>query len=489
VNPDPVNLTNLTFTDTLPVSVTIATPANASATCDSVLVAPDGGSTISFRADRFGEYETCIITIDVTSSVTGTHTNISEQLTSDSGEHGNAVASLTVDSGLPGFSKSFSPSTIPPGGTSTLTFLVDNTANQAHVVSINFTDVLPDGMLVAAMPNAFTDCDSGYSPPSLVAIPGTNVINLVATGIYFPPDYDFPVLRDGASCIVTVDVTVADPGEYANVSGLLSADSVMAGKATAVLDAPRKFLIKSFTDDPVAQGDSVTLEFTVTNLDRSNPVTDVTFSDDLEDTLPGLAALGLPLADPCGAGSQLTGTSVITLTDGNLPAEGSCTFSVTLQVPIAAPAGIYTNTTSSVSAWILGDTAIYDPAVDRLVVSAAPRLVKTFDDPVAAGDTVTLTFTITNTSPISGVTDISFEDIFPVQLPTAAYVPSTGFCGVGSVATFTPLYNPPPPGDAIPAKLVVSDANLAAGDSCTFDLVLNVPVDTPNGFYVNTTSS
>ncbi|MCP4540101.1 MAG: DUF11 domain-containing protein [Chloroflexi bacterium] len=474
VNPDPATLTNLEFTDTLPVSVTIATPANAAATCDSVLVAPDGGSTISFHADRFGEYETCIITVDVTSSAVGRHENISGQLTSDSGEHGNAVASLTVDAGLPGFSKSFSPSSIPPGGTSTLIFTIDNIANQVAQSSLRFSDLLPPGMVIAALPNASTDCTSG----SLIADSGTNLIYFSSGSV-----------AASSSCNVAVDVTVADFGEYVNISGELTGSGWTSGKASAVFDAPRKFLIKSFTDDPVAQGDSVTLEFTVTNLDRSNPVTDITFSDDLEDTLPGLAAVGLPLADPCGAGSQLIGTSTITLTDGDLPAQGSCTFSVTLQVPPAASAGVYTNTTSSVSAWILGDTAIHDPAVDRLVVSAAPRLVKTFDDPVAAGSTVTLTFTITNTSPISGVTDISFEDIFPVQLPTAAYVPSTGFCGVESVATFTPLYNPPPPGDTIPANLVVSDANLAAGDSCTFDLVLNVPVDTPNGFYVNTTSS
>ena len=413
-NPDPENLTNLTFTDTLPSDVYIATPANTSSTCDSVLTAPDGGTTISFSADRFSQYTMCIITVDVTSSVTGTHSNESGQLTSDSGNHGYATADLIVSESLPGFSKSFSPNPIPPGGTSTLTFLVDNTANPAHVVSLNFADVLPDGMVVANPANAFTDCDDGYYPPVLTAIPGTNAINLVANGVYIPPDYDFPVLQDGASCIVTVDVTVADPGEYVNVSGLLSADSVAAGKASAVLDVPRKFLIKSFTDDPIAPGDTVTLEFAVTNLNRRSDATDITFSDDLDATLAGLSAVGLPLPNPCGTGSQLIGTSPITLTGGNLPAAGSCTFSITLQVPAAAFSGVYTNTTSPPTAWISGDTAVYDPATAHLVISPAPRLVKVFDDPVAAGGTVTLAFTITNTSPISSATDINFEDSLPV---------------------------------------------------------------------------
>ncbi|MCP4592551.1 MAG: hypothetical protein GY842_17600, partial [bacterium] len=295
-----------TFTDTLPSGVFIATPANATATCDSVLVAPDGGSTISFRADRLGEYEACIITVDVTSSVIGMHRNISEQLTSDTSEHGNAIADLTVDPGTPGFSKSFSPSSIPPGGISTLIFNIDNTANQAAVDAMSFVDYLPLGMVIAAPSNASTDCTG-----TLTANSGTNVIYFSSGSV-----------NAFSSCSITVDVTAGDFGEYVNISGELTGSGWTSGKATAVLDVPRKFLIKSFTDDPVAPGDTVTLEFTVTNIDRSEAVTDITFSDDLEDTLSGLVAVGLPLADPCGAGSQLAGTSTITLTGGDLPAEG-----------------------------------------------------------------------------------------------------------------------------------------------------------------------
>jgi hypothetical protein len=481
VNPDPVTLTNLTFTDTLPSGVYIATPANATVSCDSTLVAPDGGTTISFSADRMGQYSACAITVDVTSSVSGTHTNVSGQLTSDIGEHGNATADLTVDPGIPGFSKSFSPGSIPPGGTSTLTFLVDNTANRASVLSVSFADILPDGMVVAAVPNAFTDCDSGHPfyPPSLTAIPGTSAINLFASGIS-----DFPALPAMSSCIVTVDVTVTDPGEYTNVSGPLTAGQATSGKASAVLNAPRKFLLKSFTDDPVAPGDTVVLEFTVSNLDRSNPVTDITFGDDLDNTLSGLAAVGLPLVDPCGTGSQLTGTSTITLTGGNLSAEGSCTFSVTLQVLPEAPAGTYTNTTSSVSAWILDDTAIYDPAVDRLIISAAPRLVKTFDDPVAAGGSVTLTFTITNTSPVSPATSIAFIDelttIFP--FPLSVSLPQAGFCGDGSSIS---LISPGTDRQA----LSMTGGNLGPDGSCVFSVAIDVPLDLAGGTYYNVTSN
>mgnify|MGYP003343224681 CR=1 FL=1 len=73
-------------------------------------------------------------------------------------------------------------------------------------------------------------------------------------------------------------------------------------------------------------------------------------SDDLDAALSGLVATGLPANDVCGAGSQLSGTSVLTFTGGTLAPGGICTFSATVQVPVGAVAGVYTNTTSAVSA-------------------------------------------------------------------------------------------------------------------------------------------
>ena len=80
----------------------------------------------------------------------------------------------------------------------------------------------------------------------------------------------------------------------------------------------------------------MTLEFTIANLNESDETTDITFSDDLNLTLEGLTAVGLPLTDLCGTGSQLTGIHTLSFTAGALPPEGACTFSVTLQVPITA---------------------------------------------------------------------------------------------------------------------------------------------------------
>ncbi len=67
--------------------------------------------------------------------------------------------------------------------------------------------------------------------------------------------------------------------------------------------------------------------------------TAITFTDDLEATLSGLVAIGLPVHDVCGTGSQLAGTSTLTLSGGTLAPGETCVFSATLQVPAIAPAG------------------------------------------------------------------------------------------------------------------------------------------------------
>ncbi len=144
-------------------------------------------------------------------------------------------------------------------------------------------------------------------------------------------------------------------------------------------------LTKTFTNDPVAPGDTVTLEFTITNLDLAAAGIDtIQFTDDLDAALSGLRAIGLPANNVCGAGSQIAGTSLLTFTGGVLANGASCTFSVTLRVPDSAPAGSFTNTTSTVSAVELSDFEPIGgpPASDDLDVNvpgdATQNVVKNF---------------------------------------------------------------------------------------------------------------
>ena len=483
----PPPLSDLAFSDTLPGDVTIATPANASTDCtDAILSAPAGGTTIVFSGGRLAPSSTCSVTVNVTSSTPDVYTNVSGSLTGSDGDSGSATADLTVTSNLPGFSKSFSPSTVSVGQTSTLTFTIDNTGNESSLNRVTFSDTLPIGMVVATPANTATDCNT-LVPPAITANPGSNSISFSAYG-----SGATPVVATGSNCSVTVDVTATVAGLLGNITDELNSgpESIGAtqssGKASAVLEVQRDFLTKAFTDDPIPPGGTGTLQFIITNHDRANGATAISFTDDLDATLPGLTAVLPPVPDPpCGAGSSLTGTSLLTLTGGNLPPEGSCTVSVTVQVPGAATAGSYVNTTSTVAATIGGIPSIKNAASDTLVVAPIPLLTKTFtDDPVVPGNNVTLEFTITNTDLSNVATDIAFSDNLSAAL-------------AGLVPSLPPTPNPPcgagsqllQHSDSFGAVwLDFTGGNLAAGGSCTFSLTLAVPSGISGGTYTNTTS-
>ncbi|MCB1053933.1 MAG: hypothetical protein KDD11_00290, partial [Acidobacteria bacterium] len=283
----PTPTTDLDFTDVLPAGVTLSTPALPTTSCTGgTLTAPDGGTTISYTGGSVAAGATCTVSVRVTSSTVGTHSNLSGDLTSSVGNSGSAAADLTVATDRAGFSKSFSPSSISRGARSTLTFLVDNTANANPFANLTFTDALPPGIVIADPANASTTCTNA----SFVATAGGTT---VSTSQGF--------VNGVASCMYSVDVIGTGGGTVTNTSGQLTGvfvgPSVSAGFATASLNISTSTLAltKSFIDDPTIPGDTVTLRFTLQNRDRSADATNVTFTDDLDATLSGLVAVGLPM--------------------------------------------------------------------------------------------------------------------------------------------------------------------------------------------------
>jgi len=488
-NSSGASVTNLAFTDILPVGMNMATPAIPSSTCGGTLTAPDGGGMITFTGGSVGASTSCTLTVDVTAGAEATYTNTSGDLTSSAGNSGPATADLDVTFLRPGFSKSFSPNPISFNSRSTLTFTIDNSINEGDVFRLAFTDNLPSGMVIANPANAATTCNASI----LTAVPGSSTFTL--TPDFLSPN---PALDANNTCTVSVDVIGTTTGLLHNASGELTSRISLngadqsSGKANATLEvvASPVTLIKTFTDDPVRPDETVTLEFTVTNFDRTFSATAIAFTDDLDAALSGLAATGLPMNDVCGAGSQISGTSLLTLTGGSLAAEGSCTFSVTLQVPGGAAPGTYPNTTSAVTATVDGAGVTGNAATDNLFVTAAPAFTKTFlSNPVGAGSTVTLEFFIANNSTASGASGITFTDNLDAFISGTQVIslPANGFCGAGSSLT-APLIG----GER---ALLMANGNLQSADSgpsvstCTFSVNLQLPAGVPSGPYMNTTSN
>jgi len=472
----PSPATGLAFVDNLPAGVTIAAASDATSTCDGIVTAPAGGGTITFSGGMIGAFAACEITVNVTGSTPGTHTNTSGDLTSSAGNSGSSTADLTVATDRPGFTKAFAPGSISWGARTTLTFTIDNTANASQRFNLTFSDVLPDGMLVASPPNRSTTCSGGV----ITAEAGSGVVGFSGGAS----------VAAGSSCTVSVDVTGGAAGQLANTSGELTSTPMFgspssSGFAGAVLDVTidQIALVKSFLDDPVPPGETATLQFEITNRSRGSTATGIALTDDLDATLSGLSATSLP-SSPCGAGSSLFGTSVLELNGGSLGPGSTCTFAVTLQVPAGAAPGGYLNATGPLTATVDGGPFVGSGASDVLFVQPAPRLTKDFtDDPVGGGGAVVLEFTIVNTSATSNATGIAFDDILPDILPSASSVPANGFCGAGSTLIFVPQ-------TAIdPARVFVSGASLAPGGSCTFAVTLDVVPGAPEGVYPNLTGT
>jgi len=124
--------------------------------------------------------------------------------------------------------KSFTQSSIAPGGVSTLIITITNT-NAFFVAGISFNDNYPGGIVNANPPNATTTPSGIFLPPPVAG--GTSLNWTKPTGL-------FP----GESATITVDVTAANAGSYINMTGPVT--GIGAGShgasATLIVGAPKK---------------------------------------------------------------------------------------------------------------------------------------------------------------------------------------------------------------------------------------------------------
>ncbi len=471
---------DLTFSATLPTGVTVAAGSQSNS-CSGTFTATSGGTSLSLTEGRLGASESCTITLPVTSSTVATHTLTTGDLTSSQGNSGSATDDLIVSLPTPVFSHSFSPSTVNPGDISTLTYTIDNTGGGLNILAASFDETLPSGLALTTPANISNSCGG-----TVVAASGGDNI-----------DADSLAVTAGASCTITVDVEALSLGDQIATSTLFStfsnfSSSQVTGTGTLVVEAPTPSEInfsKSFSLTQVGLSQNVTLSFDLQNTSRDSAATNIAFTDDLDAMLSGLVATSLPADGFCGAGSTLTGSGSLTLAGASLASSESCSFDVTLLTPAAATTGDYTNTTSALTADIggnpyTGGTATADLRILGDGGQGASLSKSVIDNPVAPGGSGTLRYTLTNPNASFALSDVTFSDIITditggndVTINT---LPTAGDCGAGS--TFAQTFV-----DTDTWAFTLTDGVLAAGDSCSFDLVLSVASDATPGDYDFTT--
>ena len=376
------------------------------------------------------------------------------------------VAGLTL-------AKSFTDDPVIPGGQVTLQFTLANEAGAPAATDIFFVD-----NLAGVAPGLTYDPGSIMPTPcgvgSMLTLGSGNTVLTLSGGDLGP----------GAMCQFSVTVNVGagvSSGLYANstqgsprpstaMSLLLQNAADVLTVAGDVLD-----LTKTFLTNPAAPGATVGLQFELTNLSLSGTATGIAFTDDLDAALTGLQAVSLPADGFCGAGSQLTGMGLLTLTGASLAPGGSCTFTVMVQVPAMPSAAEAINTTSQVTGTIGALAVTGDPASDTLMIQNA-GFSKSFDGPTVAGGTAVITFTIEDLVG-GGLSGLGFTDDLDAALTglVATGLPRVDVCGSGSTLTGTSV-------------LSLTGGSVGGGGSCSFNVTVQAPAATAPGTFVNTTS-
>ncbi|MBL8520264.1 MAG: DUF11 domain-containing protein, partial [Betaproteobacteria bacterium] len=450
-NPTGAARTGLTFNDDLGAVGLSMADGVVGGSCAAVTSNAGGGVTnFQVTAGNVPSPGPCTITINVTSTIAGTHNNQASGASHSSdavpGVPSN-VATLVVLA-APLVAKSFSPTVIGQNGTSQLTISLTN-LNSVAMTGASFTDTYPAGMTNTAAPAASTTCTGG----TLTAAASGPSVSLA--GFTIPAN---------SVCIVTVNVTSATAGSYVNsipVGGLTTSAgaNIAAGSATLTVLSPPS-AIKSFSPPSVATSEESTLTITLSN-PNTTAITGASFADTYplnlrNATVPNVSTT---CAGTVTASPNATNPGTLSLSGGTIPASGSCT--VTVRV-VSTVSGNYTNNTGSISTTNAGTGS----SVSGVLTVGVPSIAKVFSpNPVQLGQDSTLTFTLSNGTN-AAMTAVAFSDTFPT-MPQAMVVatPSTTTNTCGGTFTAT----------AGAGSVTFSGGTIPANSACTLSVEVRVP--------------
>jgi uncharacterized repeat protein (TIGR01451 family) len=333
----------------------------------------------------------------------------------------------------PIITKSFNPSSVQIGQSSTLTFTISNPAASA-ISAVAFTDNFPANLFVATPNNLTGSCGSG----TITAVAGTGSVSLSAGTI-----------TASGSCSFSIDVIVLHQNtnattNYVNTTSNVTASSGTGSAATATLSASSgTFAVsKGFSPNSINTGGTSTLTFTITSSQANssspfiNQVADVVFQDVLPAGLVVATPNGLNAGTCAAAAPTITATSGSnTITLGNTPlfngggntggitftnsggAFDTCTFSVNVT---ATTAGAKLNT---VTLSVGGDAPLVSNSGNN--GSATLNVVAANSPPVANPDTYSVNQNTILTLAAPGVlgndTDPDGDTLHAVLVTNAAH--------------------------------------------------------------------
>jgi uncharacterized repeat protein (TIGR01451 family) len=208
----------LAFTDSLPAGLVVAPTPNLSNTCGGTAAASAGSSSISLSAGTLGPGASCTVSANVQGVTAGVKNNSVTASTTDGATSNTSNASITVVA-PPTISKAFGAATVQVGGSTSLSFTIQNPNTTTSLTGVGFTDTLPSGLVVST-PNGLTgSCGGG----TITATAGSGSVSLAGA-----------TLAASASCTFSVNVTAMAVGTQNNTTGpVTSTEGGTGGTASA----------------------------------------------------------------------------------------------------------------------------------------------------------------------------------------------------------------------------------------------------------------
>lgn len=466
---NPATLTGVSFSDTYPAGLVNAASPNPQVSCTAGSVAGTltggiaGGNSIGMSPGAtIAVNGSCTITVNVTANTIGNYTNTTSVVSSTNGGSSPGTSSATLSVGRPRITKAFAPASIPSGGTSTITFTVQNLTATA-LTGMAFSDPLTN-MQVAATPAVTNSCGG-----TVTAVAGSGSISLAGG-----------TLAGNATCTVTVNVTSSTMGVHPNTTtGVSSNESGAAGNPSntaelTVVAAP--VLSKSFFPVSVRTNVSSEMTLVISNPNPTVTLTGVAFTDSYPANLRNDTPANLTLNCTAGSTGSTTGGAnngtMVGFTGGTLAPGGSCTLTVNVE---GTTTGDKVNTTGAPTS-SNGGTGTAASATLNITALNAPGVTKAFGAasiPTGGSTTLTITLTANNATAINGV---GFTDVFPAGLRVASPVGLNYTCSGGTLTGAV----------AGSTTLSLAGATIPASSSCL--VRVNVTSD-DTAEYTNTTGT
>ncbi|MFK8010757.1 MAG: beta strand repeat-containing protein [Marinicellaceae bacterium] len=203
----------------------------------------------------------------------------------------------------PEFTLSFSPSTVGLNGITTVTYSINNSTSPFDVTTLDFSNALPAGLVIASPSNLSNSCNG-----TVTAVDTTTTVSLTGGTV-----------DAQSSCSITVDMQATASGLLVNTTGDLTSSSGNSGTASDTLDSDPPPVVTAPADinmEATANLTPVMLGMAIVTDDRDMGLTAT--PDNLGPFAVGSFTVTWT-SDPDSSGNISTAQQMVTITDNSLP--------------------------------------------------------------------------------------------------------------------------------------------------------------------------